>query len=392
MPYYKFKENDIFYNRLKANPECQFWIYRGKVYYNNNKPLSGSLNGTIPVTHVPTGSISLYEINVDRPSDSLIYPFITKDGGMGAFKTVSLSSFNTGFDYGDTITGEYPLSATISKERWAEGAAALLSYSHIEALQTTLDFYKPHSNHYAFNSSLGNKFDQALGLISVPSIFYGSSIKKGSVYLRFYVSGTLAAELHDRDRNGELIEVSGSSTGSVAGVIMYNEGFVLLTGSWALNEESIPLISGGAATSPSWLYFGAGANDGVSKSTAGQDYISASFDFSFKGVTETEVLTMFAHARRGEVNYSNNPTFLTYGQEQIQTTSSNRYEENPSRTIYNTVSSSYKDYYAPFKRQVYVSKVAIYDKDKNLIGIATMANPILKEEDQDITFKLKLDI
>ena len=200
MPYYKFKENDLFYNRIKAFPECQFWVYRGKTYYNNIKPLSGSLNGTTPVTHVPTGSISLYELNVDRPSDSLIYPFITKDGGMGAFKTVS------------------------------EGAAALLDSSHIEALQNTLDFYKPLSNHYAFNSSLGNKFDQALGLVSVPSIFYGSSIKKGSVYLRFYVSGTLAAELHDRDQNGELIEVSSSdysaNTGKVAGVVLYNEGCV----------------------------------------------------------------------------------------------------------------------------------------------------------------------
>jgi hypothetical protein len=41
---------------------------------------------------------------------------------------------------------------------------------------------------------------------------------------------------------------------------------------------------------------------------------------------------------------------------------------------------------------VYISKVAIYDDKKNLIGIATMANPVLKQEDQDYTFKLRLDI
>jgi len=72
--------------------------------------------------------------------------------------------------------------------------------------------------------------------------------------------------------------------------------------------------------------------------------------------------------------------------------SSQIYEENPSRTIKNTVSSSFSDYDASFERQVYISRVAIYDESKNLIGIATVSNPILKKEDQDLTFKLKLDI
>ena len=66
--------------------------------------------------------------------------------------------------------------------------------------------------------------------------------------------------------------------------------------------------------------------------------------------------------------------------------------ENSSREIANTVSSSYSDYSASFKRQVYVSRVAIYDDSKNLIGVATLSNPILKEEDQDLTFKIRLDI
>ena len=60
--------------------------------------------------------------------------------------------------------------------------------------------------------------------------------------------------------------------------------------------------------------------------------------------------------------------------------------------IKNTVSSSFSDYEAPFERQVYISRVAIYDENQNLIGIATLSNPILKKEDQDLTFKLKLDI
>jgi len=83
---------------------------------------------------------------------------------------------------------------------------------------------------------------------------------------------------------------------------------------------------------------------------------------------------------------------LLYGQDRLKLTSSQVYEENPDRLIANTVSSSFPEHSASFKRQVYISRVALYDKSKNLIGIATMANPVLKEEDRDYTFKLKLDI
>jgi hypothetical protein len=205
--------------------------------------------------------------------------------------------------------------------------------------------------------------------------------------LKFYITGTLVGELQDTKYNGELIQIgpTGSTgSGSVAGVAMYEEGFVLLTGSWDLTSG----VSYGfdTSTTGSWTRFACGANDGVVCST------SASFDFSFKGHTETSVLTMYAHARRGEVNYSNNPTFLQFGQNRTPSTSSNVYLENDSLKIKNTVSSSYTGFDAPFERQVYISRIALYDDDKKLIGIATLSNPILKKEAQDLSFKLKLDI
>ena len=177
---------------------------------------------------------------------------------------------------------------------------------------------------------------------------------------------------------------------------MYEEGFVLLTGSWALSPASISLRRGLADVNPSWLYFAAGANDGIVNETGNvsASYGSASFDMSFKGHTETQVLTMYAHARRGEVNFSNNPTFLDYedAQYKIYQTSSNIFQEKDTIRIKNTVSSSYAGFDAPFERQVYVSRIAIYDDDKKLIGVATLSNPILKKEAQDLSFKLKLDI
>lgn len=265
---------------------------------------------------------------------------------------------------------------------------------HYRSLRNSLDFYGTRSPHYfvefsASNIGQWNKDEQDINLISVPKIFYGTRIKPGSMSLKFYITGTLVGELQDTKYNGELIQVKpeGSiGSGSVAGVAMYEEGFVLLTGSWDLTEGVAYDFD--SSTTGSWTRFACGANDGVNCST------SASFDFSFKGHTETQVLTMYAHARRGEVNFSNNPTFLDYedAQYKIYQTSSNIYQEKDTIKIKNTVSSSYAGFEAPFERQVYVSRVAIYDDDKKLVGVATLSNPVLKKEVQDLSFKLKLDI
>ena len=87
MFYYNFYNNDTFYNRIETHPYVQFYINDTKVYYNNKKELSGEFS--TDVKHITVGSISLYELNVDRPSDSLIYPFVTKAGSRTTFKTVS---------------------------------------------------------------------------------------------------------------------------------------------------------------------------------------------------------------------------------------------------------------------------------------------------------------
>ena len=73
-------------------------------------------------------------------------------------------------------------------------------------------------------------------------------------------------------------------------------------------------------------------------------------------------------------------------------TSSYVYEEDTERLIKNTVSSSNTRHSASFKRQVYISKVAVYDQNSQMIGIASLSNPVLKKEDEDMAFKIKVDI
>jgi hypothetical protein len=100
---------------------------------------------------------------------------------------------------------------------------------------------------------------------------------------------------------------------------------------------------------------------------------------------------MFCTAPRGELNQSQNPTFYTKDSYKGLSHSSNRFTE-PARTVKNVVSASYETPTAAFEKTTYISKIGIYDEDKNLIGIASMARPVKKTESRDLTFKLKYDI
>ena len=334
------------------------------------------------------------------PEYGRIAPWISKDSARSSFKTVGKVAYNSEFEFGDVLLGTYPLSASITRELITGFRESKPSYpvtkgeKHYVALRNRLDFYSVNSLHYKVSSPYADKDKQVINLISIPSIFYGTKIKPGSVSLKWNFSGSLIGELRDTKENGELIQVSGSTSdiGKVAGVVLYDEGFLLLTGSWRLSTTQLHLKESGSREFPSWLYYAVGANDGLDQTTLGADYTSASYSLDFKGHTETQVVTMYAHARRGEANYSNNPTFLKYGQNHLEYTSSHVYEQRDDILIKNTVTSSYSDYSSSFQRQVYISKIAIYDKYKNIIGVASVSNPVLKKEDQDISFKIKLDI
>jgi hypothetical protein len=383
MPFHKFEDTDVFYNRIKTHPQTNLIIYNGNLYLNNKSRDSGSFVTNAGM--VPTGYVNLYELNVDRQSNNKIYPFVTKDGSLYSFSTISTKTFNTDFLYGDQITGSYPLSASISSDRYTVGQ----SRPRIQALRTALNSYKVLSPSYSYNSSEGNKSNQELRLVSVPSIFYGSSIQKGSVSCKFFVSGNLVAELKDDMKNGQLRQVSSSYDGttttassSVAGVVMYNEGFLILTGSWFLTSHTENYTGGGAAK-PRWIDF----------ATTGSGIPSSSFSLNFSGTNYVPTLTMMAQAPVGMVNFSNNPTSIEHGSVRTTTASypGTSYTETKDKKIKNIVSSSFNDPNPDFKRTVYINYVGVYDENRNLIAIAKMANPVRKRDQDDFTFKLKLD-
>lgn len=374
MSFYKFDSSDVLHNRIKAYPRIRFDIHTGSIYYNENVGLNG----------VPDGSISLQELtSLPSGSGNGYHTFITKDSGLAAFNTVSTTAFNQ-LPYGEVITSSLPQTSSIAIEYHQANDARL----HIDALKNVSNYYTYLSNHYAFSSSLGDKEKQSLTLLSVPSIFYGSSIKKGTVDLKFNITGSLIGELKDINKDGNLVQVgpSGSNgSGSVAGVVYYNEGFILLTGSWAITSESQDYYD--SLDYPRWKYFGAPSNH----VTPFQDTISSSYSAEFKGTNYVPVVTMLAHADKAHLNQSNNPTFLEYGQVTGSSTGSDGFYEKVDLTIKNVAKYPYNEDTGSFKKETYISKIGIYDKDRNLIGIAKLATPVRKRENDRFTFKMKMD-
>jgi hypothetical protein len=368
MAFKKFKNTDIFHNTLEMNPSCDFVIYDGNIYLNN-----------------ATGTIDLYDGLRTLGADSS-YPYIPYSSDQLSFIGVSSVTL-AGMDYGEEMSGSYPQTASISREYITSTAATITgTANHLNSLQNTLNYNTIMSEYYNFDYYTGSA---AVNLISIPSIVYGSSIKKGTVEMNFYVSGTLVGKLKDSNRNGELIQTEGVGTGNVAGVVLYNEGFALLTGTWDIgNGFAGEPYNGGSNITASWANYGAGMNDGLASGVVH----SSSFGLSFEGTVKTQTLTLLAHAEKGEYNHSNNPTYKTYGQATAPLTSSTRYVEPREITIKNVVSSSFSDTDADFHKTTYISSVAIYDEKRNLIGIAKVATPIRKDENIEYSIRMKLDI
>ena len=384
MSVYKFNRNDLFYNRIKTYPSIDFHIYSGTVIYNKDTQYTGRLSSD-NITHVPPGNISLYELNIDRPAGQLIFPFITKQGSLTSFKTV--------FYYKPLIMILHMEIVSMEPIRYQQvfllidlpaGQTGAACGYYRDALENTFNKYVCLSPHYQYSSSLGDKGTQEMRIISIPSIFYGSSIKKGSCSLKFFISGTLMNELNDDKYNGELRQVisgSGADSGSVGGVVLYDQGFVILTGSWALSTHTENYGAGGA-TNPRWIDFG----------FTGSTAPSSSFQMAFSGTNYVPTMTMLTHLPKAQLNFSNNPTFVQYGQETIGAiTGSHLYRQSSNIDIKNIVKTNFVDPTGSYRPVTYINKVGVFDKDKNLIAVAKLANPIRKRETDELTLKLKLD-
>ena len=128
MPFYKFKDADLLYNRIKTKPNVKFSIYKSQVYYKN-------LDQSLVNSNTPPGHINLHELNVNRSSD-LAYAYLPKGSDLSSFRSVSSTDFFKGV-VGDELIFTYPLTSSIQREYHATGS----DRPRIDALRNVLNYY-----------------------------------------------------------------------------------------------------------------------------------------------------------------------------------------------------------------------------------------------------------
>ena len=433
---FEFTPDDLFVNRLKTYPEYNVFIYQAQMHVNRDTRISGS------------GGITVYDVNTNRTdSANKVYPFVVSGSTKPAFKSQKyqplvknnsgdfqwrsayvggyasenvvrarnayrdVSTFSLNGE--DAISSSYGFESPISRlltnttggyqadyfdivsaNTGSSGSVEFNTATNLytSALQNVARKYTTLSDHFIFKSSSIRSRDlvttdgDSINFIFIPNMYYGSTIKKGSVELNYYITGSKIASCADINHNGTLIGTTGSTSGSVVGLVMYDEGIIMLTSSVELDDTSINYVPS-TPTSGSWLYYGTTLNDGTGSSNT---LASASYDLNFKGTSYVNTMTMFAHARKGHLNHSNNPTYRDLEFTRSFTTGSGRTFLEGDSPIANIVSASYVS--ASFEKTTYISKVHIYDEDGNLIAITSMAKPVKKTLNDEFTFKMKLDL
>ena len=273
---------------------------------------------------------------------------------------------------------------------------------------------------------------KSINLLEIPQAFYGTKIQPGTLNLKIYVTGTLVAEASDKYKDTRVIQTSSSYNSSLVGLeigsVLYDEGILILTGSSQLAAQSeyyIQPVSYSTFTGVSysnvaisdslkWIYFG---SHKVTTTNVGTNtpIVSASFELNFQGSNQVNTITMFCTADKNDYTWSNNRTFISGGQSNkillgqtssitVNSTTYNstanslfipsngKYYENDKLVVKNTISSSFTNYESNYNPQVFISEIAIYNEEGEMIGIAKLANPVRKTKDMDYTIKLKLDI
>ena len=442
---FKFNPDDLFVNRLKTYPEYNIFIYQERMHINRDTRISGS--GGIVVYDINRNRLTGSDPNVQDPrvrafleSDSTrpvfksqLYQPLLKGPPTGEYNSISaywnqISGPNILASYpaqsGTIFTKAYGFESPIERKLTQLETNFTSNYFDLEngnlvqgrvydwpdhnvtasALNNTARKYRVLSPHFIFSGSNAeentyiNEFlngrnlvndNNQINFIFIPSVYYGSTIKKGSVELDYYITGSKIASCADTKHNGTLIGTTGSTINQVVGLVMYDEGIIMLTSSVSLETGpslSIEYVPSSAQLS-SWLYYGTTLNDATASSNT---LASASYDLNFKGTNYINSMTMFAHARKGHLNHSNTPTYRDLPFARSFTTGSGAIYQEGDSPIANVVSASYVS--ASFEKTTYISKIHIYDEDGNLIAITSMAKPVKKALEDEFTFKMKLDL
>lgn len=279
------------------------------------------------------------------------------------------SSYGTQFSF-------TPVDNPFKVYRFASSNAYSSSdYRIIDSLKNTINYYKAQDDMFNYD-----KFKNTPTLLcSLSSFHLGSGIKKGTVSINSYLSGTKIGNLQDKYFDGVLYD---SASNNKAGIVLYREGFILINHTGSLNNTNVKYSSsydGLFTDKPKWINMFISASDSY--------YCDINYDIK----SDVSTNTTFVFADKNKFNHSNNATYIESGTYTVSTGSLHFYESEQIK-VKKTNLSPFNSGSAQFEKQTFISTIGLYDVNRKLIAIANLANPIRKTENREFLFKLKLDI
>jgi len=211
-----------------------------------------------------------------------------------------------------------------------------------QSLLTLYDYYSFYNDDYTpqYTGADTGRFR----VITIPEIYFDRQIATGTFVAVDLDNADDERILYDNGRGGIF---SGTVSGTLVGNIFYSEGLVVLKGG-GLNDET-------------------SANDFGQATTT-----NFKWRISFEGTNKIPVKIFRCRAPAGQLNASTNPTYY-----QIDT-SPGALHRNKKEIVME-------------RPTTYVTQIGLYNEHFELVGYATLAQPIKKEEGQDILFRLTLD-
>jgi len=212
---------------------------------------------------------------------------------------------------------------------------------------------------------------------------FKEQIDKGDWHIQFSGSGIIKHTVCDDSsvaasttENGHIVYnvISGSSTGPTLyqsgsdyvywGKVYPELGVIMLDGERMIGN-SIPVTSGlslGTALSVSDLGDSANANDEIPKKV-----YNSLVNFTGRADEDISSTFYFVRAKNSEYNFSTNETFTT---------------GDAGRLRHATMIGD---------PQVYISTVGLYNEQRELLAVAKLSKPLLKNYEREATIRIKLD-
>ena len=174
--------------------------------------------------------------------------------------------------------------------------------------------------------------------------------------------------------------VDSANTGNPHGLLFLDKGILVLDISRSFDQAryitgSIDSVTT-TGTAPNfsgtlqWLMSSASVDDFVDHICSTRITASDQTAITFQNITNINSTIFFCRAASDEFNYRSNPTFI----------------DSTTRTV--VIDEGQEENQQTF---TFITSLGMYDAQDNLLAVAKLSRPVLKDAERDITFKCRLD-